>query len=539
MVRKFWIGEWLIEPELNRITHENHTISVEPKVVEVLEYLADNPGKVLSQKEIIQAVWPDTFVSDEVLRYSISELRKAFGDDAKNPCIIQTIPRRGYRLIPEVSGRPSADSRGSIAVLAFSDMSSAKEQEYFCDGIAEEIIHHLTRIRGLRVSSRTSSFAFKGKSEDVREIGKKLGVSTVLEGSIRKAGGHLRITAQLINAENGCHLWSESYDRELKDVFAIQDEIARSIAATLKIALTPGESRAIGRAPTTDLEAYDYYLRGKQFFYLYKRKGIEFALKMFLQAIALDPSFVRAYAGISDCCSFLYLYAGNHEEHRQKAYFMSQKALDLDPESAEAHASRGVACSLRQDYSEAEKELETAIQLDPMLFEAYYFYARVCFVAGKLPKAIQMYEKAAEVNPQDYQSPLLIAQIYSDLGDEEKAKASRLRGIKNAEAKLMLNPDDARALYMGANGLVALGKFAQGLDWAKQALEMDPDEPMLLYNVACIQSLAGRFDDALDSLEKAVRSGLNQKSWIEHDSNLDPLRSSPRYKKLIKLFPVV
>jgi adenylate cyclase len=539
MVRKFWIGEWLIEPELNCITRENDRISVEPKVIEVLAYLADHPDEVLSQKQIIQAVWPDTFVSDDVLRYSISELRKAFRDDAKNPSIIQTIPRRGYRLIAKVSGRSAPDSRGSIAVLAFSDMSSARDQEYFCDGIAEEIIHHLARIRGLRVSSRTSSFAFKGKSEDVREIGKKLGVSAVLEGSVRKAGGQLRICAQLINVENGCHLWSESYDRELKDVFAIQDEIARSIAATLKITLTPGESRAIGRAPTTDLEAYDYYLQGRQFFYQYKRKGIEFALKMFLQAIELDPSFVRAYAGIADCCSFLYLYAGSHEEHREKADSMSRKAIDLDQDSAEAHASRGVACSLKQDYRSAEREFETAIQLDPMLFEAYYFYARVYFVEGNLPKAIQMYEKAMEVNPQDYQGPLLVAQIYSDLGDEEKAKASRLRGIKIAQAKLMLNPDDARALYMGANGLIALGNYEQGLDWAHQALEIDPDEPMVLYNVACIQSLAGKSEEALDSLEKAVRSGLNQKTWLEHDSNLDPLRKSPRYKKLIKFLSTI
>jgi tetratricopeptide (TPR) repeat protein len=214
---------------------------------------------------------------------------------------------------------------------------------------------------------------------------------------------------------------------------------------------------------------------------------------------------------------------------------MSRKALKLDPDSAEAHASRGVACSLKRDYACAEEEFETAIQLDPMLFEAYYFYARVCFAKGELRKAIKMYEKAVDVNPQDYQSPLLVAQIYDDLGETENAKQSRLRGIKSAEMKLMLNPDDTRALYMGANGLVGLGKYAQGLKWAQLALAIDPDEPMVLYNVACIQSLAKKYEDALDSLEKAVQSGLNQKSWLEHDSNLEPLRKYPRYKKLIKL----
>lgn len=534
MAREFRVGEWLVEPDLNTIQRAGKRISIEPKVIEVLVYLAEHHGEVLSKRQIMQAVWPDTFVSEEVLRYSISEIRKAFNDDARNPRIIQTIARRGYRLVAQVSGTSAPDSRGSVAVLAFTDMSPAKDQEYFCDGIAEEIINNLTRIKSLRVSSRTSSFAFKSKSEDVRLIGQKLGVSTVLEGSVRKSGDKLRITAQLISVADGCHLWNERYDREVKDIFAIQDEIARSIATTLRITLTPRESDAIGRAPTSDLQAYDYYLRGKKFFYQYKAKGVEFALKMFTRAIELDPDFVRAYAGIADCCSFLYLYAGNHEEHREKADQMSLKALKMDPDSAEAHASRGVAYSLKGDYRAAEQEFETAIHLDPMLFEAYYFYARVCFAKGELQKTIKMYEKAVEVNPQDYQSPLLMAQIYSDLGEAGKAEASRWRGIEAAKARLIANPDDTRALYMGANGFVALGRFEQGLEWATQALAIDPDEPMVLYNVACVQSLANKYDDALDTLEKAVRNGLKQKGWLEHDSNLDPLRRSPRYKKLIR-----
>jgi len=307
MSREFQVAGWLVEPDLNSITRGYTKISVEPKVIEVLAFLAEHPGEVLSKKQILQAVWPDTFVSDEVLRYSISQLRKAFNDDAKNPGIIQTIACRGYRLIAEVSNGPRADPRGSIAVLAFSDMSSARDQEYFCDGIAEEIINNLTRIKGLQVSSRTSSFAFKARNEDVREIGKKLGAATVLEGSVRKAGDQIRITVQLIKTDDGYHLWSERYDRELKEIFSIQDEIARSIAVALKITLTARESSAIGRAPTEDLVAYDYYLRGKQFFYQYKTKGIEFALKMFSRAAEIDPNFVRAYAGIADCCSFLYM----------------------------------------------------------------------------------------------------------------------------------------------------------------------------------------------------------------------------------------
>ena len=533
-MRDFQVGDWLVEPNLNRIRREEKVVPIEPKIIEVLVCLANHPGEVLPKEKIIAAVWPDTFVSEGVLTYSISELRKAFGDDAREPRFIQTIPRKGYRLIaPVAQPAPAVKGLPSIAVLAFSDMSPEKDQEYFCDGIAEEIINDLAHIRGLRVAARTSSFAFKGKAEDVRAIGRKLDVDCVLEGSVRKAGHKLRVSAQLLNVEDGYHLWSESYDRELKDVFAVQDEISRSIVATLRVTLSAGESDAIARIPTTDLQAYDYYLRGRQFFYRYTIRGVEFALRMFSQAIELDPSYARAQAGIADCCSFLFMYAGNHPAHRDRADSASLKAIELNPQSAEAHASRGVALSLNRRFDEAEDQFETAIRLDPRLFEAYYFYARTAFAEGKPEQAVDLYAKASEVNPHDYQAPLLVAQIYDDLGRHAEAEASRRRGIRVAEARLRLQPDDSRALYMGANGLAALGEAERGLEWVDQALAIDPDDPMVLYNVACVQSLAGRVEESLQTLERAVANGLKQKSWLEHDSNLSPLRQHPRYQAII------
>jgi TolB-like protein/Flp pilus assembly protein TadD len=526
----------LIEPDLNRASKGGQIVQIEPKVLKVLECLAEHPGEVLSKDKIVRTVWSDTFVSDGILSYSVSELRRALGDDARSPHLIQTISRKGYRLIAPVTQLdPNHKPKPSIAILSFCDMSSEKDQEYFCDGIAEEIINNLTRVAGLSIASRTSSFAFKGKSEDVRMLGRKLGVTTVLEGCVRKSGDQLRITAQLINVEDGYHLWSERYDRQLKDVFAIQDEISRRIAETLRITLSPKESDAIGKAPTTDLQAYDYYLRGKQYYYQYKRKSIEFALRMFSHAIELDSRYARAYAGISDCCAFLFLYAGSHDVHRKQADSASRIAIDLDPESAEAHASRGVALALKGEYEEAEAALETAIRLGPRLFEGFFFYARVAFVQGKFDRAIELYEKAASVQPQDYQAPLLVAQIYADLGRQEEAEAVRRRGVQVAEARLNLNPDDARALYMGANGLVALGETEKGLEWAKQALDLDPNDPMLLYNVACIRSLAGKVEEALDCLEMSVRNGLTERRWLERDSNLDPVRSHSRYQALLEL----
>jgi len=534
MTRDFRVGDWLIEPDLNRIRREEKVVPIEPKIIEVLVCLASRPGEVLPKEKIIGTVWPDTYVSEGVLTYSISELRKAFGDDAKEPRIIQTIPRKGYRLIAAVTQVASAArSLPSIAVLAFSDLSPEKDQEYFCDGIAEEIINDLAHIKGLRVAARTSSFSFKGRSEDVRTIGRKLGVDCVLEGCVRKAGSKLRISAQLLKVEDGYHLWSERYDRELKDVFAIQDEISRSIVATLRVTLSAGESDAIAKIPTTDLQAYDYYLRGRQFFYRYTIKGVEFALRMFTQAIELDPAYARAQAGIADCCSFLFMYAGSHDVHREQADCASLKAIDLNPESAEAHASRGVALSLKQKFEEAEKHFETAILLNSRLFEAYYFYARTAFAQGRAEKAVELYEKSNEMSPHDYQAPLLVAQIYADLGRDAEAEASRRRGIRLAEARLRLQPDDARALYMGANGLVALGEIERGLEWVEQALAIDSVDPMVLYNVACVQSLAGRVEESIRTLETAVANGLTQRSWLEHDSNLDPLRQHPRYPALL------
>jgi len=534
MMREFRVGEWLIEPDLNRIRNAEKISPVEPKILEVLVCLASHPGEVLPKEKILRTVWPGTYVSEGVLTYSISELRKAFGDDAKDPRIIQTIPRKGYRLIAQVSQlQQTARPLPSIAVLSFSDMSPERDQEYFCDGIAEEIINDLAQIKGLRVAARTSSFSFKGRTEDVRTIGRKLGVDTVLEGSVRKAGNQLRIGVQLLNVGDGCHLWSERYDREFKDIFTVQDEISRNIVAVLRVTLSAGESDAIAKMPTTDPQGYDYYLRGRQFYYQYKRKGIEFALRLFSQAIELDPAFARAHAGIADCCSWLFMYAGSHVAHCEQADSASLRAIDLDPASAEAHASRGVALSLKGEFDEAEAQFETAIRLDPRLFEAYYFYARTAFAQGRSEKAVRLYEKAMEVNPQDYQASLLVAQIYSDLGQDPEAEACRRRGIRLAEASWKLNPDEARALYMGANGLVALGEFDRGLEWARRALALDPDEPMVLYNVACIQSLAGRLEDAIDSLEKAVANGLTQKGWLEHDSNLSSLRKDPRYLALL------
>jgi adenylate cyclase len=337
---------------------------------------------------------------------------------------------------------------------------------------------------------------------------------------------------ELIDVEEGSRIWSERYDRELRDVFRVQEEIATSVVGALQVTLTAREQTTLRKASGARLEAYDYYLRGRQYFYQYNRKGVRFALELFRHAIEADPGYARAHAGASDCHAFLYLNAGRDAAELRLAREASQRALELDPELAEAHASHGAALSLGGEP--AAEAFEEAIRLNPVLFEAHYFYARDCFTRGDLARAAHEYEEASRARPEDYQSPLLVAQSYEALGREGDAAAARRRGVAIAEEHLRLIPDDARALYMGANGLVGLGETTRGLEWADRALALDPSDPMLLYNIACIKSLAGALDDAIECLERAVDAGMRNRGWVEHDSNLDPIRPHPRVQRLLQ-----
>ena len=429
---------------------------------------------------------------------------------------------------------PRRERGPSVAVLPFLDLSPERDQGYFCDGIAEEILGALGRIGSLRVASRTSSFQFRADPADSREIGRRLRVGAILEGSVRKSSNRVRIAAQLIDAQDGYHLWSETYDRELSDVFAIQKEIASSIVRALRVELAPGERNALAKPPTTHFQAFDYYRRGRSFFYEYGRRDIEFALQLFSRAVELDPAYAAAHAGLADCWAYIYTNVDRSDAVRRQAETASLRAVELEPESAQAQASRGLALSLGGRHADAERAFEAAMRLDPDLFEARYFYARHAFAQGDLERAAALYAEAERIRPEDYQSPLLAAQSLDDLGRPEEARAARRRGIANAERRLEVNPDDVRALYMASNGLAALGEADRSRGLADRAQALAPDDSMALYNLGCIYSLLGAVESALDCLEQAARLGLRQKGWYEHDSNLDPLRREPRFEALMR-----
>jgi len=420
----------------------------------------------------------------------------------------------------------------SIAVLPFVDLSRGGDHEWLCAGIAEEILNALARVEGLRVASRTSSFQFRGVALDSREIADRLGVGALLEGSLRREGDRLRITAQLIHAD-GYHAWSERFDRGMSDVFAVQDEIAQAVVRALEVRLSPRERRAMRHAATDDVRAYEDYLRGRTFYGRYDRHGVRLAMQMFRHAIDRDPAFAAAWAGLADCCSYLYVNVAHDDALRVEAESASRTAVALDPDSPECRIARGQALGIDGRPEEARRQFEAAVRLAPGSFDAHYFYARTLFQSGALEEAAREFEIAAGRCSTDFQSPLLVAQVYESLGRPDAANEARRRGVAAVERRLEIEPDDVRALYMGANGLVALGERARGLDWARRARELDPDDTMLLYNLACIHALADEDDVALDCLTRAIDLGFANRGWLENDSNLDGLRDRPRFQDLL------
>ena len=425
--------------------------------------------------------------------------------------------------------------RPSIAVLPFNNMSGDPEQEYFSDGITEDIITDLSKVSGLFVVARNTAFTYKGKPVKVQEVSEELGVTYILEGSVRKSGSRVRVTGQLIDGRDGGHVWADRYDRDLTDIFAIQDEITHAIVEQLKVKLLPQEKRSIAQAPTANIEAYTYYLRGRQFLHRHSKSYYQLARRMFAKAVELDPAYARAYAGIADCDSFLFLHY-HVDIAIDSILATSARAIELDAGLAEAHASRGLALSLAQRSEEAMAEFERAIALDPTLFEAHYFYARACFAQNRLERAAELFERAAELKPDDYQSLILLIQIYRSLGREQDIAGVARRGIERAEHELSLHPENPRPAYMGANALLALGEVERAKEWLTRAMAIDPDDILTQYNVACVYSRLGDLEPAFDLVERLLpHANYETKAWIQLDSDFDALRGHPRYQRVLEL----
>jgi adenylate cyclase len=420
----------------------------------------------------------------------------------------------------------------SVAVLPFVDLSAERDQEYFSDGVAEEILSVLTKVGGLHVPARTSCFAFRGTNVDAREIGNRLGVEALMEGSIRKAGNRVRITVQLIDARNGYRLWSEQFDRELDDIFAIQDEIARHVVDALGLSLTQREEHRLLKRSTSNILAYEFYLRGRKLFQKWTRQNIELARQMFQRAIELDRDFAGAWAGLAT--AHVYLFGCDNEPHLEKAREASAHALKLDPESAEAHLAAGQGLSMEQRYAEAAKEFDRAIELDRTLFDAYYYYGRSCFKSGDLEKSLRLFQQAQEVRPEDYEAIYLLGLVLRQLGRREESHVADQRALRRMRKHLELNPDDARAHVLGAGSLARLGESQQARQWCERAMSLAPDDDAILYNAACALAVLGEDERAFDVLQRAIETGLAGGDWVARDPDWERLRGHPRFQALAK-----
>jgi adenylate cyclase len=545
MTQQLSFGRYRFEPATARLWADQREIKLTRKAASVLGLLVERAGQPVTKQELFAAVWSNTVVSDDALTTCIQELRKALGDDAKQPRYIETRHRYGYCFVAELTcdtpapaaGAPEtaavASDQPAIAVLPFMDMSPSRDQDYFCEGLAEELIDALTHVDGLRVACRSSSFQFRGAGVDLREVGRQLGVNSIVEGSVRRAGDQLRITVQLIDVATGYHKWSQRFERRLGDVFAIQDEIAAKVATTLRggAALSQREQRGL-RRPHTSAEPYEYYLRGRQSLHRMRQSDLEQSRRMFEGAIELDADYAPAWAGLATVHALLYEWWGSNDEDMHRADRASQIAMELAPDLADAHFARGFALSLHRRYDEAQIHFELAARINPNLFDAYYYYGRAAFARGEIEHSVELFRKAAEVRQEDYQSPTFEAQSLRMLGREEEARVATRESVVRAERILALNPLDGRALAVGALALYDEGDLGRAFEWSQRSVDLYPDDLSALLNNACLKFRTGMHEEGLDILERFFGHGQGKRDWVEHDPDYDCVRDHPRFKAM-------
>jgi len=420
----------------------------------------------------------------------------------------------------------------SVAVLYFENLSGAKEDEYLRDGITEDVITELSKIRGLNIFSRPTVLAFRDQTVTPQQVGQKLGAAYVLTGTLRRSGARLRINAQLVDTRTDFPLWSERFDREMKDVFEVQDEMARKIAEALRVTLSPEELEALAVKPTENLQAYDLYLRGKRYARRQTRQDLEFALQMFENGVAIDPNFALAYAACANACAMFYCNYSRDQVWVERAREASGKAVALRWELPEVQVSQAWVLYAAELHDEAVRMVKKAIERKRDCEGAYYLLCRALFAAGRYQEVLDVAETAIEASGEDYNVYVPIVNTMGALGKTENVRNMIQRRIGALENHLKQVPEDARARILLGGDYARLERTDDALRELNLAVTLRANEASILYNACCLYCVLDRKAEALDALSKAWEAGFRDAVWARRDPDLLKLHDDPEFNRL-------
>jgi len=432
----------------------------------------------------------------------------------------------------ESRGGTGKQSAKSVAVLYFENLSGAKEDEYFRDGITEDIITELSKIKGLNIFSRPTVLAYRDKQVTPAHIGQQLRAAYVLAGSLRRSGNRLRINTQLVDTGTDFPIWSERYDREMKDIFEVQDEIASKIAQALRVTLSPQEQEAIAAKPTDNLQAYDLYLRGKSYARRLQRQDLEFALQMFENAVILDPNFALAYAAIANACAQNHYNYGRDPVWMERAMKASETAVVLRPDLPEVQVAQAWILYANGKYDEAIAVVQKAIDRKRDCEGAYYILGRTLFASGRYQEVANIVDAAVEASGDDYNVYVPIMNALGALGKEEALRNFRQRRVSALERHLNQVPEDARARILLAGDYAEMNRLEEAVRETNLAITLRPNEATVLYNAACAFCSMKKKPEALEALRKAWEAGFKDSDWARRDPDLELLHGDPEFERL-------
>jgi TolB-like protein/Tfp pilus assembly protein PilF len=538
-------------------------IKLQEQPLRILEMLLAHPGQLVTREELRGRLWPShTFVDFEHgLNKAINKLREALGDSAESPRFVETLAKRGYRFLADLAANPSQIR--SILVLPLDNLSGDPEQEYFAVGMTEALMTHLAKISALRVISRTTAIYYKRVQKPLPEIAREIGVDGVIEGSVLRAEGRVRISAQLLHAPTDTHLWADSYDRDVRDLLALQAEVASAIVREIQVKVTPHEQTQLARAPVVNPHAYDACLRGRYYWSQRTLEGYRRAIQCFEQAIALDPRFARAYAGLADCYGLRGWYGiAPPEEGCAKAKKLALQAIEIDPSAAEPHASLAwVAQYWDYDFATAEREFRRAIELDPLYIIGHYWFSLSLSWMGRFEEAIAEAKHAIDLDPISATANPFLDMAYLCSRQYELMAAHSRRTIELypnspvshwalgwaslelsnfelaiAELKLAVECSGRATLFLAllAEAHAVAGNRDEARRMLEQLLENSIREYVTPYMIGRIHAALGEKDEAFRSLEAAYRERAAWMPFLKVDPRMDGLRSDRRFEELLR-----